>query len=299
LPLQGNFVKTERAMLSYRLLNAADFSSLHECFLKAFSDYQVDMRMSEPQFAQRFIRDGVQLEISAGAFDDDQMIGFYINALGDWQGKLTAYDAGTGIVPDYRGRGVAQELFAFTVSKLKERAVSQYLLEVLTSNERAASLYRKLGFVEVRKLAVLRSKRPAEPIDDFELRRVDKPDWELFQSFWDGYPSWQNSIAAVERIGNDRAILGAYVAGNCVGYGVVFQPTANLMQLAVAPSQRRKGIGTRILRALSARETLKVNNIDEELKGTIAFFEANGFKVVLEQFEMTMSIERSTSITAE
>jgi hypothetical protein len=34
---------------------------------------------------------------------------------------------------------------------------------------------------------------------------------------------------------------------------------------------------------------LKVNNIDEELKGTLGFFEANGFKVVLEQFEMSKS----------
>jgi hypothetical protein len=33
-------------------------------------------------------------------------------------------------------------------------------------------------------------------------------------------------------------------------------------------------------------ESLKVNNVDEELKGTIAFFEANGFELVLEQYEM-------------
>ena len=277
-------------MLSYRLLTAADFSTLYACFLKAFSDYQVDMQMSEQQFAQRLTRDGVQLEVSTGAFDDDRMIGFYINAVDDWQGKRTAYDAGTGIVPDYRGRGVAQELFPFTVAKLKERGVSQYLLEVLSSNERAVALYRKLRFVEVRKLAVLRSEQIDEPIDDFELRRVDKPDWKLFQSFWDGYPSWQNSIAAVERIPNDRIILGAHVDGACVGYGVVFTPAANLMQLAVAPVHRRKGIGSRLLRALSAGETLKVNNIDEELKGTLTFFEANGFNVVMEQFEMSRSL---------
>lgn len=277
-------------MLSYRLLTAADFSALYACFLDAFSDYQVDMQMSEQQFAQRVARDGVQLEISTGAFDGDRMIGFYMNAVDDWQGKLTAYDAGTGIVPDYRGRGVAQELFAFTVSRLKERGVSQYLLEVLTSNERAVALYRKLGFVEVRRLAVLRSQQALEPLDDIELRRIEDPDWKMFQSFWDGYPSWQNSIAAVERVPNDRIILAADVAGSCVGYGIVFRPTANLMQLAVAPSHRRKGIGSRLLRALSADETLKVNNIDEELKGTLTFFEANGFNVVMEQFEMSRSL---------
>jgi len=280
-------------MLTYRLLTAADFSSLYECFLVAFSDYQVDMQVSKQQFAQRLARDGVQLEISTAAFDDDRMIAFYINGTGEWQGRQTAYDAGTGVIPDYRRRGVAKELFAFTESKLRERSVSQYLLEVLTTNERAVALYRKLGFEEVRRFAVLRSQQALEPLDDLadvELRRIEEPDWRLFQSFWDGYPSWQNSIAAAERVPNEMVILGAHVDGRCVGYGVVFSPAPNLMQLAVAPAYRRKGIGSRILRALSAGETLKVNNIDEELKGTLAFFEANGFKVVLEQFEMSKSI---------
>lgn len=277
-------------MLSYRLLSAADSASLYQCFLEAFSDYQVDMRMSEQQLAQRLGRDGVQMEISAGAFDDERMIGFYMNAAGDWQGKQTAYDAGTGVIPDYRRRGVGKELFEFMVPKLKERSVSQYLLEVLCSNERAVALYRKLGFIEVRKLAVLRSNHALDARDDPELRRIEQPDWKLFQSFWDGYPSWQNSIAAVERIPNESMILGAFVDGKCVGYGVVYTPAANLMQLAVSPGCRRKGIGSRILRALSAREILKVNNVDNELKGTLAFFEANGFKVVLEQFEMSRSL---------
>jgi len=280
-------------MLTYRLLTAADFSTLYECFLVAFSDYQVDMQVSEQRFAQRLARDGVQMEISAAAFDDDRMIGFYINGNGEWQGKQTAYDAGTGVVPDYRNQGVAKELFAFTESKLRELPVSEYLLEVLTTNERAVALYRKLGFVETRRFAVFRSQRTLQPLDDLaevDIRRMEEPDWKLFQSFWDGYPSWQNSVAAVERSPNERVIMGAHVDGKCVGYGVVFSPVANLMQLAVAPSFRRKGIGSRILRALSAEETLKVNNIDEELKGTLAFFEANGFKVVLEQFEMCKSL---------
>jgi ribosomal protein S18 acetylase RimI-like enzyme len=280
-------------MLSYRLLSAADSSSLYECFLHAFSDYEVNMQMSEPQFAQRLTRDGVQLEVSAGAFDDNRMIGFYLTALGHWRGELTAYDAGTGVIPDYRGRRVAQELFELLVSKLKELSVSQYLLEVLTSNERAVSLYRKLGFIEVRRLAVLRSQRVMEPLDEsagVEMRRIEAPDWQLFQTFWDGYPSWQNSIAAVERIPNERVILGAYVEGRCVGYGVVFRPAANLMQLAVALAHRRTRIGSRILSALHESEPFKVNNIDQELKGTLAFFGANGFSVVLNQFEMSRRI---------
>jgi ribosomal protein S18 acetylase RimI-like enzyme len=278
-------------MITYRLLTPADFTSLYECFLEAFSDYQVDMRMSPEQFQQRIVRDGVRLEISAGAFDGNRMVGFYMNASGVWLDKQTAYDAGTGVIPAYRRQGVGKELFAFMLPRLKEASVSQYLLEVLTSNEPAVSLYRRLGFTEIRRLAVFRrSEAVKSPDAAVVLRHSEQPDWELFKSFWDGYPSWQNSIEAVER--TDRVIICAYVDDRCVGYGIAFKPAASLMQLAVAPTYRRKGIGSKILSALQdeIREGLKVNNIDEELKGTMAFFQANEFKLVLEQYEMVKTL---------
>jgi ribosomal protein S18 acetylase RimI-like enzyme len=277
-------------MITYRLLSSADSTKLFECFLEAFSDYQVDMRLSRDEFEQRLARDGVRLEISAGAFDESRMVGFYLNALGEWQGRQSAYDAGTGVIPAYRRQGIAEELFKFMVPQLKDASVEQYLLEVLTGNERAVALYRKLGFVETRRFAVFRRSVPLTPAVGIEIRPMDKPDWELFKSFWDGDPSWQNSIDAVERVANDRVVLCAYVDETCVGYGIAFKPWVSLMQLAVARAQRRKGIGSGILSALqrevSVAESLKVTNIDEELKGTLAFYEANGFRMVLEQYEM-------------
>lgn len=280
-------------MISYRLLTATDFESLHECFLAAFSDYQVDMRMPAAKFASRIARDGVALDISAGAFVDNRLVAFYMNGLGLWQEKQTVYDAGTGVIPEFRGRGIARELFAFLIPRLRERSMTQYLLEVLFTNEVARTLYLRLGFVDTRKLAGFRVSERLKPVADLpevEIRSVAAPDWRLFESFWDSYPSWQNSIAAVERVVNEREILGAYVDDVCVGYGIVFRPTANLMQLAVAHPHRRKGIGSGILRAFSAGGDLKVNNIDEKSQGTLAFYQANGFKLVLEQYEMTMNL---------
>jgi ribosomal protein S18 acetylase RimI-like enzyme len=278
-------------MITYRLLSHADFDSLHDCFLTAFSDYEVDMRMSREQFRQRLTRDGIRLEISAGAFDNDRMIGFCMNAVGEWQGKTTAYDGGSAMISEYRGRGIATEIFAFLEPRLKEAGVVQYLLEVLTSNVAAENLYRKLGFVETRRLAVFRSQRGTRDTEGTkDLRFVEQPDWELFQSFWDGHPSWQNSIDAVERVANERVITGAYTDDACVGYGVLFVPQMNLMQLAVSPQHRRRGIGSALLAALETAEPLKINNIDEELKGTLAFFESNGYNEVLGQYEMIKTL---------
>jgi ribosomal protein S18 acetylase RimI-like enzyme len=277
-------------MITYRLLSSDDSDSLFECFLAAFSDYEVDMRMSRAQFEQRLARDGVRFDVSIGAFDEGEMVGFYMNALGEWQGKQTTYDAGTGVIPAYRRQGVAEELFARVVPRFKEIGVEQYLLEVLSGNERAVALYRKLGFVDERRLAVLRTSEPGKPVADPSIHAVQKPDWELFKSFWDGYPSWQNSIDAVERVTNESAVVCAYVDGKCVGYGVLFKPAGSLMQLAVAHEYRRQGIGTRILAALQQENSLQVNNVDEELKGMLAFFEAQGFKIVLQQFEMVKTL---------
>lgn len=281
-------------MIAYRLLSESDSLSLYECFLAAFSDYSVDMRMSQQQFEQRLVRDGVQLEISAGAFDGNRMIGFYMNAPGVWLGQQTAYDAGTGVVPDYRRQGIGSELFDFMVPLLKQAAFTQYLLEVLSNNHSAVALYKRLDFSTTRQLAVFRRSEPLPFTEDGSIRRVDEADWELFKLFWDGHPSWQNSIDAAERIAAERVVVCAYVDGRCVGYGIVFKPAASLMQLAMAPAFRRRGIGSRILSALqrevSATESLKVNNIDKELQGALAFFEANGFTMVLEQEEMIKNL---------
>ena len=279
-------------MINYRLLSDHDFDSLYICFLAAFSDYEVDMQMSREQFRQRIVRDGVRMEMSAGAFDaNQQMIGFCINGVGTWQGTETAYDAGTGVVREYRGRGVGKELFAFLTPRLKDKGIKQYLLEVLTTNTPAASLYRKLGFMDTRQLAVFRSFTRIGNSSDASVRQIQQPDWNLYRSFWDGYPSWQNSIDAVERIATDTMIAAAYLNDECVGYGIVFTPSANLMQLAVSPRHRRKGIGSAILAAFEPPERLKINNIDEQLTNALEFYKANGYKQVLGQYEMMKTLE--------
>jgi ribosomal protein S18 acetylase RimI-like enzyme len=277
----------------YRLLTAADFHPLYECFLEAFSDYQINLQMTEEQFEQRVKRDGVELELSAGAFDNERMIGFYMNGRGMWHGQATAYDAGTGVVPAYRRSGVAIQLFDFIAPRLKERGIKQYLLEVITSNERAVALYRKLGFEETRTLAALRANEAVKTAGDVEgvsIRQMDEPDWDVFCAYWDGEPSWQNSMDAVERIRNQCQIVGAFVDEKCVGYGIVFKPSGILMQLAVAQEFRRRGIGRRILASLSGDRVLKTNNVEEKLKGTLEFYKACGFEIVLRQFEMIRSL---------
>jgi ribosomal protein S18 acetylase RimI-like enzyme len=280
----------------FRFLSDADFIPLHHAFLKAFSDYQVNMNVSEQRFRDRLVRDGVTLPRSVGAFAEKELVGFSLNGYGRWQGRLTAYDAGTGILPTYRSRGLGRDLFGYMMPELKKAGVEQCLLEVLSTNLPALKLYRKLGFSETRTFAVCQqTKIVARPVlDQIELHDVDVPDWRLYQTFWDGEPSWQNSIDAIERMTTGKEVVGAYLNNECIGYGVISTITGNVMQLAVSPAYRRKGVGSALLDSLRARltpgEPLRVTNIDCVLTGTLAFFEACGFSQVLQQLEMIMDL---------
>jgi ribosomal protein S18 acetylase RimI-like enzyme len=283
-------------MIQFRCLKAEDFDALYQCFLAAFSDYVVSMAVSREHFRQRLVRDGVDLEMSVAAFDTDEMVAFSLNAPGEWQGLRTAYDSGTGVVPSHRGAGVGKNLFAYMSEILRGQEISQCLLEVVSTNLPAVGLYKKIGFKQTRKLAVLIADAKTEPDQKpswFELRNLQAFDWNTLSLFWDGHPSWQNAIDAVKRAETDCRALGAYDGDSCVGYGIVFEPAGNLMQLAVHHHRRRKGVGSAILHALQTELSapLKVINIDYELDETLHFYEKQGFSLVLDQFEMIKRLD--------
>ena len=283
-------------MIVYRFLDQIPVETLYEAFLAGFADYQVTMRASLAEFEYRLLRDGVDPTLSAGCFVDNQLVGFTFNGKGIWQGHNTVYDAGTAVLPEHRGRGIATKLFEFMLPNLRDRGYTQYLLEVMTSNESAARLYRRLGFKDSRRFAVFRAKpnfttRSSATID---IREVTIPNWDLYRTFWSGYPSWQNSIEAIQRTSDTSITVEAHLKGSCIGYAVWSKVSGNLFQLAVDNNYRRTGAGRALVSAIQDRVTddrlIKVTNVDEDLKETIAFFRAVGFDLVLEQYELTLTL---------
>ncbi len=71
--------------LIYRFLTAGDLEPLYHAFLTAFSDYSVPMQSTLDQFQHRLLRDRVRLDLSAGAFDEDRIVGFFMNGYGLWE----------------------------------------------------------------------------------------------------------------------------------------------------------------------------------------------------------------------
>ena len=277
-----------------RFLNEDYFQKLYDAFTEAFSDYVVPFALTEAQFRNHINLTGVDLGRTVGYIDGDRLVGFSLNGFGMWKGRSTVYDAGTGVIPDFRRQGVSMSMFELMLPIFKGDGIEQCLLEVVSTNTGAISLYEKLGFDSIRELALLQCDRKlhlsAEMPQNVEIRDMEIPDWELFRTFWDGDPSWQNSADAVERSRKIKRILGAYSDGKCVGYIVFSSKFGRAAQLAVDRDHRHRGIGSALVRAMQAETaegfSMQVINIDKSLTTAMNFLKNRGFYERLSQHEM-------------
>ncbi len=280
--------------MNYRFLSDEDFSELTMAFNLAFSDYIVPIDFTEQQLKKLYIQRHVDINHSLGVFANEEMIGFTVNGFGLWNGIETVYDAGTGVIPNFRRQKVAEKMFEFMIPNFQKQGFKQYLLEVITKNEKALKLYEKLGFEKIRKVSLMKAanlfKSGLQIPNNLQISEIKEPDWDRLQTFWDGKPTWQNSVKAIEATISDKIILGAFEGNNCIGYIVFSAERPVIDQLAVEKIHRRKGIGLALLTAMQKivgyEKKISIMNLDIEIKTALDFFQNKGFKEVVSQFEM-------------
>ena len=72
--------------------------------------------------------------------------GFVFVGIKTVEGKKLAWNGGTGVFPEYRGRGIAKQMMIEVSRILKEEEVDRATLEVVTKNAHAIAAYEKGGF---------------------------------------------------------------------------------------------------------------------------------------------------------
>jgi len=242
-------------MYQYKLLTDLSFKDIHKTFQKAFADYVVPFQLTRKELSYMTGRRGYRADLSFGAFRKDELVGYTLNGIGTWNGTLTAYDTGTGIVPEHRKKGLAETIFLKSIPLLKGHGIRNYLLEVIDTNTPAIKLYKKMGFKETRRFDFQTIK-----INDLNLKDCDDTvtiqladilDWKMARKFWNNDPSWQNSIESIHRKKESFAICAAQKNNQLAGYGVIQKSNGDIPQLAVHKSYRKQHIASSILAALS------------------------------------------------
>lgn len=281
----------------YKNLVNVSFAELHKTFVDAFADYAVDMSYMTPQVIQnRATKNGYDPASSVGVFENEKLVGFTLVGIDKHFGNVAAYDIMTGIVKDYRGQGIASQMFDFIKPTLIDKEVQQFFLEVLQENSAAIRAYKKTGFKITRSFECFSMdpknfKPTQESRIPLKFKKLTPSDIDDFETFSDWTPSWENSYNAIKRIPDETIIIDAEYSINKVGL-IVYYPLINwIMALQVDPKYRKMGVGSalisRLLDELNGKtDQIKFLNIQSEDEDLIAFLKASGFEVMTSQYEM-------------
>ncbi|MBD5224351.1 MAG: GNAT family N-acetyltransferase [Bacteroidales bacterium] len=276
-------------------LKNMSFGYITDTFLEAFADYDIDI--DKEQLRAMLSRRGFRPELSFGAVEDERMVAFTFNGIGNFNGISTAYDTGTGTLPCYRGRGLASQIFNEAEGLLKDAGISQYLLEVLQHNIPAIKIYRSHGFEVTREFNCYTTSDPGEKclnhpvlpeltIEEVGINDIVALGLDRFEDF---SPSWQNDNNSIKRASESLRGVVANVGDDICGYGITEPASGDITRIAVSPVWRRKGIGSSILNTLSQFNcygSLKVVNVQIDCLSVNAFLKACGFELKCRQFEM-------------
>lgn len=280
-------------MYTYKNLSNTNLNLIHQAFVEAFSDYQVKMDLPFSKFENMVKRRGFIPELSIGTFDGDKLIGFVLNGVRLWNGKLTAYDLGTGVIPNYRKKGITSESLKKVKDLCKENKIESYLLEVLQNNTGAVELYKKQGFQTTRDFdCYYRKKEDFTPCTYVEVKNVEhfnENEWNEAQSLWDYNPSWQNSIDSINVFPKNFSYTIATIDNKIVGYGIIEKFNGDIPQIAVSKEHRNKGIGRSILTNMfnnTNANKLNILNVDCRDNNFKSFLVNLGFNNYVSQYEM-------------
>ena len=279
--------------MEIRSLNNICLNELFEAFEQAFADYEVQLNKIE--LLTMLKRRGFESKASFGAFDGNKIVSFTCNGIGNFYGIPTAYDTGTGTLKDYQGKGLATQVFKYSIPHLKALGIKEYLLEVLQHNTGALSVYRKLGFEVTREFYYFKLKndqisKTIRTLDfPYTLKPIKIDEYNSISNFWDFKPSWQNSIEAIERSLEDFICLGIFSESKLIGYSIFEPVSGDVTQIAVDKQFHRRGIGSLLFQKMlesNKHSSIKIINTDIECHSITVFLQSKNIEPAGKQFEM-------------
>lgn len=141
---------------------------LTEIWNLGYSGYFVPISLSPAQMERMILTGSLDLENCLVMLDGRAPVGFSMLGRRGDQGWI----GGFGIAPDYRGRGLAAELFGAHLLLVRTLGLRRVRLEVLVQNW-AQKVYARAGFESFRRLAVLAGADAAETRQTLSVHQAD------------------------------------------------------------------------------------------------------------------------------
>lgn len=296
IPLLFSKVKVIYALLknifilkNNELINLSNTSieSLTAAFNAAFEGYYIPVNYTEEGMLERIKRARIDLSLSVGVMEDDQLIAFMLTGVGQQAGALTAYNAGTGVLERFRGQRLVGEMYEWIVPRWQELGFQRASLEVITENEKAIKAYQRAGFTIKRRLKAF--KKDIDNLsrkDGYSLQTVTMPDWEGYQKMEPFTYAWDYTREGIEALSPDyrfyewgqpaEAYAIVHRMGRIAQAGLQTDATLNWRDLLIALEQ--------------AYSQLSWVNLSEEASVLQAAMDALNWEHIIDQYEMEREI---------
>ncbi|MEP7110540.1 MAG: N-acetyltransferase [Ferruginibacter sp.] len=187
------------SQITVQSLACVDVQTLRSCFNASFKNYYTPIQLSREQFAEKLITEAIDLKLSFGIFDVDELVGFILNGIDLAGNQKVAYNTASGILPEYRGYKLSYLLYEHSIQQLQKAGVGRIILEVIEQNIPAIKIYHHFGFIVTRKLNSYVGKPVLRELLPIEIETLASPDWDLIRKNCEWKPSWQYSTNCIKR----------------------------------------------------------------------------------------------------
>ncbi len=282
-------------ILNIDTLSDVSLPELTRTFNTAFNDYLVRLQFSEEQMLQKLKMENVQMSLSYGAFHQNELVAFILHAVDVYYYPGCVYNAGTGVIPGYRGQRIIEKIYEVAMKELHHKGFSRLSLEVAIANKRAYTIYRHMGFCEDRELISYKGKLNFKSLGEHCVKEKRTLDFRFLRSFWDIQPTWQNDLPCLLRIIERLTIYYVENEGGIIGYCIVNVETGRIYQIAVKQTHRKTGVASSLCAALSMGQVQKefsLINVDKNNTAIHQFLLKVGFTPFITQYDMKCLIKK-------
>jgi ribosomal protein S18 acetylase RimI-like enzyme len=294
--------------LEIRRLSACSFDDAVQAWNEGFQGYFVDMTLSLDHYLARLHYEGLSPEFSLMAFCEGKPAGFLLNGIRTNPESKTAWNGGTGVSPEFRGRGVGKALMRATIDLYQELGVQIATLEAISENQRAILLYQQFGYEVVEGLVFLNHEGP------LSKRMFRQPNGQAYTAtqvapylvgqleFYQPSAPWQGHWQSLTRH-NGEALLVANATGAAVGYALYKKKRDEqggiteiaLHQCVALPGADTEAIISCALGSLYAPLDLECKrstyNFSKSNEAVVTMLTEAGFASFIEQVHMVKTLE--------
>lgn len=159
---------------------------------KGFEGYFIKLEMTPETFFNRLVNEGLSMNHSIIAFDEEKPAGIVLNGFRLVNGKKISWNGGTGVATEYRGKGVSKLLMEEILNIYQEEGVEIATLEAIKENERAIRLYEKFGYHVVDSLVYLSGTPEINSSSGTEIQsKTIRPEQLPTLPFYNENVAWQ------------------------------------------------------------------------------------------------------------